>query len=76
MAGEVELVPRKLAGRTAANAVMPTARIPMLMTGENFGLELAADRVPEEQSREKKFAFGVIEGADEDGKFHVLCVRK
>ena len=39
VAGDVELVPvDKLAGRTAANAVMPyPPGIPMLMSGENFG---------------------------------------
>jgi arginine decarboxylase len=83
VAGEVELVPSdKLAGRTAANAVMPyPPGIPMLMSGENFG---AADSPQIEylrsmQNREKQFPgfAGVIEGAEMvDGVYHVLCVKK
>jgi arginine decarboxylase len=81
--GEVELVPSdELAGRTAANAVMPyPPGIPMLMSGENFG---AADSPQIEylksmQNREKQFPgfAGVIEGAEMvDGVYHVLCVKK
>jgi arginine decarboxylase len=82
VAGEVELVPTEgLAGRTAANAVMPyPPGIPMLMSGENFG---AADSPQIEylrsmQEREARFPgfSGVIEGAElKDGVFHVLCVQ-
>jgi arginine decarboxylase len=82
VAGEVELVPTEgLAGRTAANAVMPyPPGIPMLMSGENFG---AADSPQIEylrsmQEREARFPgfSGVIEGAElKDGVFHVLCVK-
>ncbi|HMA88810.1 MAG TPA: arginine decarboxylase [Burkholderiales bacterium] len=83
VAGEVELVPSdELAGRTAANAVMPyPPGIPMLMSGENFG---AADSPQIEylksmQEREKQFPgfAGVIEGAEPiEGVYHVLCVKK
>jgi len=83
VAGEVELVPSdKLAGRTAANAVMPyPPGIPMLMSGENFG---GADSPQIEylksmQEREKRFPgfAGVIEGAELiEGVYHVLCVKK
>ena len=80
--GNVEAVPvDKLAGRTAANAVMPyPPGIPMLMSGENFG---DADSpqigyLRGMQNREQRFPgfAGVIEGAELiDGTYHVLCVR-
>jgi arginine decarboxylase len=80
--GEVESVPvDKLAGRTAANAVMPyPPGIPMLMSGENFG---RADSpqigyLRGMQNREQKFPgfAGVIEGAElKEGTYHVLCVK-
>lgn len=82
VAGEVESVPvEELAGRTAANAVMPyPPGIPMLMSGENFG---HADSpqigyLRGMQNREKQFPgfAGVIEGAElKDGTYHVLCVK-
>jgi len=82
VAGEVESVPvDKLAGRTAANAVMPyPPGIPMLMSGENFG---RADSpqigyLRGMQNREQKFPgfAGVIEGAElKEGTYHVLCVK-
>ena len=81
--GNVEAVPvAKLAGRTAANAVMPyPPGIPMLMSGENFG---GADSpqigyLRSMESRERQFPgfAGVIEGAEMmDGTYHVLCVKK
>jgi len=81
--GEVELVAtEKLAGRTAANAVMPyPPGIPMLMSGENFGAKDSPqiEYLRSMQLREKHFPgfSGVIEGAEmDDGVFHVLCVRK
>jgi len=80
--GDVEAVPvDKLAGRTAANAVMPyPPGIPMLMSGENFG---AADGPHIEylrglQTWDHQFPGfeHVTEGAEiEDGEYHVLCVR-
>jgi arginine decarboxylase len=80
--GEVESVPvDELAGRTAANAVMPyPPGIPMLMSGENFG---RADSpqigyLRGMQNREQQFPgfAGVIEGAElRDGTYHVLCVK-
>jgi len=80
--GEVELVPSgKLAGRTAANAVMPyPPGIPMLMSGENFGAKDSPqiEYLKSMQNREKQFPgfAGVIEGAEMiDGVYHVLCVR-
>lgn len=83
VAGDVELVPaHKLAGRTAANAVMPyPPGIPMLMSGENFG----SAKSPQigyllgMQEREKRFPgfAGVIEGAEmHEGTYHVLCLKK
>jgi arginine decarboxylase len=82
VAGEVESVPvDELAGRTAANAVMPyPPGIPMLMSGENFG---SADSpqigyLRGMQNREHQFPgfAGVIEGAElKDGTYHVLCVK-
>jgi len=80
--GEVELVPSdRLAGRTAANAVMPyPPGIPMLMSGENFGAKDSPqiEYLKSMQNREKQFPgfAGVIEGAEMvDGVYHVLCVR-
>jgi arginine decarboxylase len=80
--GKVELVPAdKLAGRTAANAVMPyPPGIPMLMSGENFGAKDSPqiEYLKSMQHREKQFPgfAGVIEGAEMiDGVYHVLCVR-
>ena len=82
VAGEVESVPvDELAGRTAANAVMPyPPGIPMLMSGENFG---SADSpqigyLRGMQNREHQFPgfAGVIEGAElKDGTYHFLCVK-
>jgi len=82
VAGEVEAVPVEgLAGRTAANAVMPyPPGIPMLMSGENFG---AADSpqigyLRSMEAREKQFPgfAGVIEGAEMiAGTYHVLCIK-
>ena len=81
--GDVELVPtERLAGRTAANAVMPyPPGIPMLMSGENFGAKDSPqiEYLRSMQTREKQFPgfSGVIEGAELiDGVFHVLCVKK
>ncbi|HXJ09586.1 MAG TPA: arginine decarboxylase, partial [Burkholderiales bacterium] len=83
VAGEVELVSSdKLAGRTAANAVMPyPPGIPMLMTGENFGAKNSPqiEYLKSMEQREKEFPgfSGVIEGAElEDGVYHVLCLKK
>ena len=81
--GAVELVPsERLAGRTAANAVMPyPPGIPMLMSGESFGAKSSPqiEYLKSMESREKRFPgfSGVIEGAEMiDGVYHVLCVRK
>ena len=83
VAGEVELVPSdRLAGRTAANAVMPyPPGIPMLMSGENFGSRSSPQigYLKSMENREKQFPgfSGVIEGAElVDGVYHVLCVKK
>jgi arginine decarboxylase len=83
VAGEVELVGSdRLAGRTAANAVMPyPPGIPMLMSGENFGAKRSPqiEYLKSMQEREKQFPgfSGVIEGAEMvDGVYHVLCVKK
>ena len=80
--GEVELVPSdRLAGRTAANAVMPyPPGIPMLMSGESFGAKDSPqiEYLKSMRNREKQFPgfAGVIEGAEMiDGVYHVLCVR-
>src|SRR6516165_749566 len=82
VAGEVESVPvDKLAGRTAANAVMPyPPGIPMLMSGENFGGPDSPQigYLRGMQNREQQFPgfAGVIEGAEmKDGTYHVLCVK-
>jgi arginine decarboxylase len=81
--GDIELVPSdRLAGRTAANAVMPyPPGIPMLMSGENFGKADSPqiDYLKSMQNREKQFPgfAGVIEGAEMiDGVYHVLCVKR
>ena len=81
--GDVELVPAdKLAGRTAANAVMPyPPGIPMLMSGENFGTRKSPQigYLLGMQEREKRFPgfAGVIEGAEmHEGTYHVLCVKR
>jgi arginine decarboxylase len=81
--GEVELVASdRLAGRTAANAVMPyPPGIPMLMSGENFGAKDSPQigYLKSMENREKLFPgfSGVIEGAEmDDGVYHVLCVKK
>jgi arginine decarboxylase len=81
--GDIELVPSdRLAGRTAANAVMPyPPGIPMLMSGENFGGKDSPqiEYLKSMQNREKQFPgfAGVIEGAEMvDGVYHVLCVKK
>ncbi|HEX9183258.1 MAG TPA: arginine decarboxylase, partial [Burkholderiales bacterium] len=83
VAGEVELVPSdRLAGRTAANAVMPyPPGIPMLMSGENFGAKHSPQigYLKSMESRERQFPgfSGVIEGAElVDGVYHVLCVKQ
>jgi arginine decarboxylase len=82
VAGDVELVPVDgLAGRTAANAVMPyPPGIPMLMSGENFGGTDSPQigYLRSMQSREQQFPgfAGVIEGAElMNGSYHVLCVK-
>jgi arginine decarboxylase len=83
VAGEVELVAvDELAGRTAANAVMPyPPGIPMLMSGENFG-DPSSPQISylrSMASREQRFPgfAGVIEGAEMvDGTYHVLCLGK
>jgi len=83
VAGDVELVPSdRLAGRTAANALMPyPPGIPMLMSGENFGAASSPQiaYLKSMEKREQHFPgfSGVIEGAEmEDGVYHVLCVKK
>ncbi len=79
---EVESVPvDRLAGRIAANAVMPyPPGIPMLMSGENFGGEDSPwiGFLRGLQSWDERFPGfeHVTEGAEiVDGKYHVLCVR-
>ena len=80
---DVELVPSdKLVGRVAANSVIPyPPGIPMLMGGENFG----DDTRPQIQDLKALEAWGAefpgfehqTEGAEnEDGKYHVLCIKK
>lgn len=80
--GEVDLVPTdQLAGRTAANAVMPyPPGIPMLMSGENFGgfdsPQIGYLRGMENRERRFPGLGGVIEGADlVEGTYNVLCIR-
>jgi arginine decarboxylase len=69
-----------LAGRTAANAVMPyPPGIPMLMSGETFGGSDSPQigYLKSMQKREARFPgfAGVIEGAEfKDGTYHVLCL--
>ncbi|MFV0679718.1 arginine decarboxylase [Ottowia sp.] len=82
VAGEVELVPSSaLAGRVAANAVMPyPPGIPMLMSGESFGDSKSPQirylKSMEERERQFPGFAGVIEGAELiDGAYHVLCIK-
>jgi len=81
--GDIELVSsERLAGRTAANALMPyPPGIPMLMSGENFGAGNSPQiaYLKSMEKREKSFPgfSGVIEGAElHDGVYQVLCVKK
>jgi len=83
VAGEVELVSsERLAGRTAANAIMPyPPGIPMLMSGENFGAahspQIAYLKTMEKREKHFPGFSGVIEGAElHDGVYQVLCVKK
>lgn len=83
VAGTVDMVPvAGLAGRVAANAVMPyPPGIPMLMSGENFGSasspQIGYLRGMEKRERQFPGFAGVIEGAELiDGTYHVLCVQK
>ncbi|MCD9465519.1 arginine decarboxylase [Photobacterium phosphoreum] len=80
---DVELVAsNKLVGRVAANSVIPyPPGIPMLMGGENFG----DDTSPQIQYLKALEAWDAefpgfeheTEGAEiEDGKYHVLCIKK
>ncbi|MBY3790723.1 arginine decarboxylase, partial [Photobacterium carnosum] len=80
---DVELVASdKLVGRVAANSVIPyPPGIPMLMGGENFG----DDTSPQIQYLKALEAWDAefpgfeheTEGAEiEDGKYHVLCIKK
>jgi arginine decarboxylase len=81
VSGQIESVPvESLAGRTAANAVMPyPPGIPMLMSGETFGSSDSPQigylkSMEKRESRFPGFA-GVIEGAEfKDGTYHVLCL--
>lgn len=82
VSGSVETVPvDKLAGRTAANAIMPyPPGIPMLMSGENFGNSDSPQigYLSSMQDREQRFPgfAGVIEGAELiNGTYHVLCIK-
>jgi arginine decarboxylase len=82
VAGDVEtLSVGELAGRTAANAIMPyPPGIPMLMSGENFGGSDSPQigYLRGVQNREQQFPGlgGVIEGAEmKDGTYHVLCLK-
>lgn len=79
---EVELVPSSgLAGRVAANAVMPyPPGIPMLMSGESFGdadsPQISYLKSMEERERHFPGFAGVIEGAELiDGAYQVLCIK-
>ncbi|HET7363165.1 MAG TPA: arginine decarboxylase, partial [Burkholderiales bacterium] len=83
VAGDVELVSSdRLAGRTAANAIMPyPPGIPMLMSGENFGAanspQIAYLKTMEKREKHFPGFSGVIEGAElHDGVYQVLCVKK
>jgi arginine decarboxylase len=81
--GDIELVSSdRLAGRTAANAIMPyPPGIPMLMSGENFGAanspQIAYLKTMEKREKHFPGFSGVIEGAElHDGVYQVLCVKK
>ncbi len=81
--GEVENLPSdKLAGRIAANSVIPyPPGIPMLMSGENFGSEDGPQikylHALEDWDRRFPGFEHVTEGAESrDGKYHVMCVKK
>jgi arginine decarboxylase len=83
VAGDAELVSsERLAGRTAANALMPyPPGIPMLMSGENFGAanspQIAYLKMMEKREKHFPGFSGVIEGAElHDGVYQVLCVKK
>ncbi|MCL1038875.1 arginine decarboxylase [Shewanella submarina] len=79
----VEMVPsHKLAGRVAANAVIPyPPGIPMLMSGENFGDD-SSPQIGYLKSLEiwdKEFPGfeHETEGTEvEDGVYHVMCVKQ
>lgn len=78
----VELVPAdKLAGRTAANAVMPyPPGIPMLMSGENFGSndspQIKYLEILGEWDRSFPGFEHEVEGAEVvDGVYNVLCIK-
>ncbi|PSU72257.1 arginine decarboxylase [Photobacterium phosphoreum] len=80
---DVELVPSdKLAGRVAANSVIPyPPGIPMLMGGENFGDDTSSQiqylKALEAWDAEFPGFEHETEGAEiEDGKYHVLCIKK
>ncbi len=83
VSGDVELVPaEKLAGRMAANAVMPyPPGIPMLMSGENFGGKDSPQinylkTLGKWDSQFPGFEHEV-EGAEVvDGVYHVLCIKQ
>ena len=70
-----------LAGRVAANAVMPyPPGIPMLMSGESFGdadsPQISYLKSMEERERHFPGFAGVIEGAELiDGAYQVLCIK-
>jgi arginine decarboxylase len=80
--GDIELVPAaKLAGRVAANAVMPyPPGIPMLMSGEHFGSDTSPHinylkTLGGWHERFPGFAHEV-EGAEViDGVYNVLCIK-
>jgi arginine decarboxylase len=83
VAGDAELISSdRLAGRTAANALMPyPPGIPMLMSGENFGAasspQIAYLKMMEKREKHFPGFSGVIEGAElHDGVYQVLCVKK
>jgi arginine decarboxylase len=83
VAGDSELISSdRLAGRTAANALMPyPPGIPMLMSGENFGAanspQIAYLKMMEKREKHFPGFSGVIEGAElHDGVYQVLCVKK
>jgi len=82
VSGNVELVSAdKLAGRTAANAVMPyPPGIPMLMSGENFGGK-SSPQINYLKTLGNWYAYfpgfeHEVEGAEVvDGVYHVLCIK-